>query len=52
MDNRSEDPNKVIMIDDGRGPQVSIPTVLISMDDGQQILDSIRKASVVIDVNF
>ncbi len=25
-----EDPGKVIMVDDGKGPQVKIPTVLIS----------------------
>jgi hypothetical protein len=52
MDNRSEDPNQVIMVDDGRGPQVSIPTILISLEDGQHIVDALRQSSVIVVVNF
>ena len=30
MDTRLEDPGAVVMMDDGRGTQVTIPTLLIS----------------------
>lgn len=52
MDNRSENPDRIVMIDDGRGGQVKIPTVLISLEDGQHILDSIRSDSVIVSVLF
>jgi len=38
MDNRVEDAGSLVMVDDGRGNQVSIPTILISKEDGQKIL--------------
>ncbi len=34
MDNIIENPNRIIMIDDGHGAQIHIPTVLISLLDG------------------
>jgi hypothetical protein len=34
MDSIIENPSRVIMIDDGHGSQVHIPTVLISLEDG------------------
>lgn len=52
MDNRSENPDRVVMIDDGRGGQVKIPTVLISLEDGQHIFDAIRSGSVIVSVLF
>lgn len=40
------------MVDDGRGTQVKIPTVLISLQDGQHIVDALREGSVVVSVTF
>ena len=31
MDNISEDPGQIVMVDDGRGGQVHIPTLLIGL---------------------
>ena len=55
MDNREEDPNTIVMIGDGRGAQVHIPSVLIRMADGEEIVNVLEKsggASVVISVSF
>lgn len=53
MDNISEDPNHIIMIDDGRGSQVHIPTLLINFEDGQEILNSLSSGRpVVVSVSF
>lgn len=38
IDNIPENPSRIIMIDDGHGSQIHIPTVLISFDDGHKIL--------------
>ena len=39
MDNKkNEDPGSIVMVDDGRGSQVHIPTILISYEDGLEIL--------------
>ncbi len=38
MDNIEENPSRIIMIDDGHGSQIHIPTVLISLEDGTKIL--------------
>jgi hypothetical protein len=35
MDNRDEPPGSIVMVDDGRGAQVHIPTILISEQDGE-----------------
>ena len=34
MDSRSEDVGSIVMVDDGRGFQVTIPSILISQEDG------------------
>ncbi len=49
-----EDPGKVIMVDDGKGPQVKIPTILISHEVGLIITDFIvnKTAAVSLVVNF
>jgi hypothetical protein len=38
MDNQVEDPGSVVMVDDGRANLVTIPTILISQEDGEKIL--------------
>lgn len=38
-----EDPGRVIMVDDGKGSQVKIPTILISHEVGELITDFITK---------
>ena len=38
MDNIVEQPGSIIMKDDGKGHSISIPTVLISKEDGLKIL--------------
>lgn len=42
------------MVDDGKGPQVTIPTILISHDAGKLITDAIllNKAKVTLVINF
>jgi len=40
------------MVDDGRGAQVHIPTILISEKDGEEILQALKTSSVVISVTF
>ena len=40
------------MIDDGHGAQIHIPTVLISFEDGQKILETIQNETVSISINF
>lgn len=42
------------MVDDGKGPQVTIPTILISHEAGKLITDSIllNKAKVTLVINF
>ena len=52
MDSRDENPGSIIMIDDGRGAQVHIPTILISLKDGEQILNALKKSSVVVSASF
>ena len=38
MDNKVESPGDIVMIDDGHGFQVIIPTILISSEDGNKLL--------------
>jgi hypothetical protein len=52
MDNREEDPGSVVMVDDGRGMQVGIATVLISEEDGRKILEVVEQEQVVVSVSF
>lgn len=52
MDNISEDPDHIIMVDDGRGSQVHIPTLLINFEDGQEILNSLHSGPVVVSISF
>ena len=40
------------MVDDGRGAQVHIPTVLIGYEDGLKMLETIREDSVVVALGF
>lgn len=42
------------MVDDGKGPQVTIPTILISHEVGKMITDTIilNKTKVTVVVNF
>ena len=49
---KNEDPGSIVMVDDGRGSQVHIPTVLISFEDGSEILKSLRSGTVVMSVSF
>lgn len=49
-----EDPGKVIMVDDGKGPQVKIPTILISHEVGELITSYAinEKKNVTVIVKF
>lgn len=49
--NKTEKPNQIVMADDGKGGQVTIPTVLISESDGEQILKYVEEG-VVLSVTF
>jgi len=37
------DPEKAIMIDDGTGTSIAIPTIMISKEDGKQLKEAILK---------
>lgn len=52
MDSRSEDVGSIVMVDDGRGFQVTIPSILISQEDGQLILTALAANRVVAVVSF
>lgn len=43
MDNKVESPGDILMLDDGHGFQVSIPTILISSEDGNKLLGFLAK---------
>lgn len=49
-----EDPGSIVMVDDGKGPQVKIPTILINHEVGELITDYIlnKKQAVSLVVNF
>ena len=49
-----ENPGKIILVDDGRGPQVHIPTIFIEEELGELITTYIieKKTSVSVIVNF
>lgn len=40
------------MVDDGKGMQVKIPTVLIGKEDGDKLLEFVEGDGVVISVGF
>lgn len=39
IDDKNETPDKMFLADDGRGGDISIPAVLISLSDGQKLID-------------
>lgn len=49
-----EDPGSIVMVDDGKGPQVKIPTILINHEVGEMITDFIinKKQPVSLVVSF
>lgn len=51
MDNVVEEPRSIVMVDDGQGFLVSIPTVLISSEDGAAILENVGRG-VVLSLHF
>jgi hypothetical protein len=40
------------MKDDGKGHQVKIPTVLISLEDGLILVEALKQGGVVLSVTF
>lgn len=55
IDNKNEDLNKIVMADDGRGSEVTIPGLLISKMDGLILTDFIennKNQHIVLDVEF
>ena len=48
--NKKEDPGTIVMIDDGRGKQVHIPTVLIGYEDGEKIVEAVKAGSAAISI--
>lgn len=45
VDNREEDVSKIVMSDDGSGAGLRIPSMLISWEDGQKIIDWLKTAN-------
>jgi hypothetical protein len=39
----NSDPEKVIMMDDGTGTSIAIPTIMISKEDGKRLKDAIQR---------
>lgn len=52
IDTEVQDPGSIVMADDGKGSQVNIPTVLISREDGQLILEYLSQGEIVLSVSF
>ena len=53
MDNTKENPERIVMVDDGKGAQVTIPTILIKQQDGEDILNYVKEdKGVVLSVTF
>lgn len=46
VDNQNEMVSRIVMIDDGRGLSVHIPSVLIPKDDGEKIIEFARDQKV------
>jgi hypothetical protein len=47
MDNVVESPERIVMKDDGKGHSVTIPTVLISKEDGLKMLEFINQNPII-----
>lgn len=47
IDNVVEESEKIVMKDDGKGHFVTIPTVLISREDGLKILDYVGQNPII-----
>ena len=45
IDNKDEEPERVVMSDDGTGGGIQIPSMIISQTDGKKILNFIMHAS-------
>jgi hypothetical protein len=45
VDNSDEDISEIVMSDDGTGAGIRIPSVLISKNDGQKLIDFLKTAS-------
>jgi len=63
MDNQDQDPENIVMVDDGTAYEIAIPTILISRSDGEKIKQIIldtesenkgnqKKEFVVLMINF
>ncbi len=57
IDNIDEDPQRIVMADDGKGKEISIPGVLISKKNGEIITDFIaqnkdREQEIVLEIDF
>lgn len=44
IDNKQEDINKIVMSDDGSGAGLRIPSMLISYEDGQKLIDFMKES--------
>ena len=45
VDNKDESVNSIIMSDDGSGAGIRIPSLLISQDDGEKLINFLKTAS-------
>ena len=50
--NKNEDPGTIVMVDDGRGKQVHIPTILIGYEDGEKIVEAVKVGSAALSIEF
>ena len=44
IDNKKEDINKIVMSDDGSGAGLRIPSMLISYEDGQKLIEFMKES--------
>lgn len=44
VDNKEEDINKIVMSDDGSGAGLRIPSMLISYEDGQKLINFMKES--------
>lgn len=47
IDNKVERPEDVVMIDDGKGHSVTIPTVMVGKEDGLKMLEYINQNPII-----
>lgn len=45
VDTKKEDVNKIVMSDDGSGAGLRIPSMLISYEDGQKLIDFMKTST-------